>query len=219
VHDHEQLAHYANAALDLEFKFAFGYKELEGIHSRTDFDLSRHQEFSGKKLQVYDHEKEESYVPYVVETSVGLDRLFLAVMTRSLVEEEVPDAEGKTSTRVVLKLPPALAPVKVAILPLLKNKEELTDMAQSIFNKIRAFLPAQYDEKDAIGRRYRRQDAIGTPYCVTVDFESLEDNTVTLRDRDSLKQERIAVDDILDRVQRGTSMEKMLSGLIENNGK
>lgn len=214
VHDHEQLAHYANAALDLEFKFAFGFKELEGIHSRTDFDLSRHQEFSGKKLQVYDHEKEESYVPYVVETSVGLDRLFLAVMTRSLVEEEVPDAEGKTSTRVVLKLPPALAPVKVAILPLLKNKEELTEMAQSIFNKIRAFLPAQYDEKDAIGRRYRRQDAIGTPYCVTVDFESLEDNTVTLRDRDSLKQERIAVDDILERVQSGTSMEKMLSTLI-----
>lgn len=214
IHDHEQLAHYANAALDLEFKFPFGMKELEGIHSRTDFDLSRHQEYSGKKLQVYDHESDRSYVPYVVETSVGLDRLFLALMTKCLVEEDVPDADGNTSQRVVLKLPPALAPVKVAVLPLLKNKEELTDMAQDIFNQLRPYLPVQYDEKDAIGRRYRRQDAIGTPYCVTVDFESLEDNTVTLRDRDSLDQERIAISDLLDRVRSATAMEEMLKALV-----
>src|SRR6056297_2005498 len=214
IHNHEQLAHYANAALDLEFKFPFGTKELEGIHSRTDFDLARHQEYSGKKLQVYDHEKDRSYVPYVVETSVGLDRLFLALMTKCLVEEDVPDADGESSQRVVLKLPPALAPVKVAVLPLLKNKEELTDMAQDIFNQLRPYLPVQYDEKDAIGRRYRRQDAIGTPYCVTVDFESLEDNTVTLRDRDTLDQERIAISDLLARVRSATGMEEMLKALV-----
>ncbi|NBB88225.1 MAG: glycine--tRNA ligase [Bacteroidetes bacterium] len=214
IHEHDQLAHYANAALDLEFKYPFGFKELEGIHSRTDFDLSRHQAFSGKKLQVYDHETESSYVPYVVETSVGLDRLFLAMMTKALVEEDVPDADGKTSQRTVLKLPPALAPVKVAVLPLLKNKEELTDLASDVFNQLRPHFQVQYDDKDAIGRRYRRQDAIGTPFCVTVDFESLEDGTVTLRDRDTLKQERIPMADIADRVRSSIGMEEMLTKLV-----
>jgi glycyl-tRNA synthetase len=150
----------------------------------------------------------------VVETSVGLARLFLAMMTKALVEEDVPDADGKTSQRTVLKLPPALAPVKVAVLPLLKNKEELTDMANDIFNQLRPHFQVQYDDKDAIGRRYRRQDAIGTPFCVTVDFESLEDGTVTLRDRDTLKQERISIAEIPNRVRTSIGMEEMLSKLV-----
>ena len=195
-HDHEKLAHYADAALDIEFKFPFGFRELEGVHSRTDFDLGAHQELSGRKLQYFDPEINENYVPYVVETSIGLDRMFLATMSNALVEETVPDASGKDSTRTVLKVHPAIAPIKCAVLPLLKNKEELTGKAREIFNRLKVSFNCQYDEKDAIGRRYRRQDAIGTPYCITIDFESLEDNTVTIRERDSLKQERIAVDDI-----------------------
>lgn len=195
-HDHDNLAHYANAALDIEFEFPFGFKELEGIHSRTDFDLSSHQELSGKKLQYFDPERNESYVPYVVETSIGCDRMFLSQITQSLQEETVPDAEGKESTRTVMKLHPALSPVKVAVLPLLKNKEPLTKAAKNVFDKLKVKFNCQYDEKDAIGRRYRRQDAIGTPYCVTIDFDTLEDNTVTIRDRDSLTQERVNIDDV-----------------------
>ena len=190
-HDHENLAHYANAAVDVQFEFPFGFKELEGIHSRTDFDLSNHQALSGKKLQYFDPETNESYVPYVVETSIGLDRMFLAMLSTAYTEENVPDAEGKDSTRVVLKFHPALAPVKCAILPLLKNNDELTGMARKIFDELKFNFLCQYDEKDAIGRRYRRQDAIGTPYCVTVDHQSLEDQTVTIRERDTLQQERI----------------------------
>ena len=190
-HDHENLAHYANAAVDVQFEFPFGFKELEGIHSRTDFDLSSHQALSGKKLQYFDPETNESYVPYVVETSIGLDRMFLAMLTTAYTEENVPDADGKDSTRVVLKFHPALAPVKCAILPLLKNNDELTDMARKIFDELKFNFLCQYDEKDAIGKRYRRQDAIGTPYCITVDHQSLEDQTVTIRDRDTLQQERI----------------------------
>ncbi|MEL6865770.1 MAG: glycine--tRNA ligase [Bacteroidota bacterium] len=195
-HDHDNLAHYANAAVDIQFEFPFGFKELEGIHSRTDFDLSSHQELSKRKMQYFDPELGESYVPYVVETSIGCDRMFLAVMSHALQDETVADADGKDSTRVVLKLHPALAPVKCAVLPLLKNKQELTDKAREVFNKIKYAFNCQYDEKDAIGRRYRRQDAIGTPYCITIDFDTLEDNTVTIRDRDSLKQDRIAIEDI-----------------------
>lgn len=213
IHDHESLAHYANAALDIEFKFPFGFKELEGIHSRTDYDLSRHQKFSGKKLQYFDPEMEDSYVPYVVETSIGLDRLFLAIISQNLVDEEVPDAEGKTSERTVLKLPPALAPVKCAVLPLLKNKEELTDMAKDVFERLKVYFPCQYDEKDAIGRRYRRQDAIGTPFCVTIDFDSLEDQTVTIRERDSLEQVRVKVDEIIPRIEKECRIESLLSKL------
>jgi glycyl-tRNA synthetase len=192
-HDHEKLAHYADAAADIEFKFPFGYKELEGIHSRTDFDLGSHEEFSGKKLQYFDPERNESYVPYVVETSIGLDRMFLAVFSKSLQEETLEDG----SSRTVLKLPVVLAPTQVAILPLVK-KDGLPDLARKIQNDLKWNYAVNYDEKDAVGRRYRRQDALGTPYCITVDHQSLEDQTVTLRDRDSMKQERISVDQLDD---------------------
>jgi len=212
-HEHESLAHYANAAVDIEFEFPFGFKELEGIHSRTDYDLGRHQEFSGKKLQYFDHELNESYVPYVVETSIGLDRMFLALLTQAYQEDEVPDAGGKASKRLVLKLHPALAPIKCAVLPLVKNKEELTEKATEIFNDLRFAFDCQYDEKDTIGRRYRRQDAIGTPYCVTVDFETLEDNQVTIRERDSLEQHRIPISEVESVVRKRTSMTNLLRSL------
>lgn len=194
--DHDKLAHYADAAVDIQFDFPFGMKELEGIHSRTDFDLKAHQEHSGKKQTYFDPELNESYVPYVVETSVGADRMFLAVFSNALIDETVPDADGNDSVRTVLKLHPVLAPIKVAILPLLKNKEELTEKATAIFNTLKVSFQCQYDEKDAIGRRYRRQDAIGTPFCVTIDFDTLTDNTVTLRDRDTLEQVRLKIDDL-----------------------
>lgn len=194
--DHDNLAHYADAAVDIQFEFPFGFKELEGIHSRTDYDLGRHQEFSGKKLQYFDPELNESYVPYVVETSVGCDRMFLATLSNAYTEEQVPDAKGEDANRTVLRLHPALAPVKCAVMPLLKNKEELTSKAREVFNQLKVHVKCQYDEKDAIGRRYRRQDAIGTPYCVAIDFETLENNTVTIRDRDTMQQERVAIADL-----------------------
>jgi glycyl-tRNA synthetase len=190
-HDHEKLAHYADAASDIEFKFPFGFKELEGIHSRTDFDLSSHEEFSGKKLQYFDPERNENYVPYVVETSIGLDRMFLATFSWALREETLEDG----SHRTVLKLPAVLAPTKVAVLPLVK-KDGLPDLAHEIVDSLKWEQAVSYDEKDAVGRRYRRQDALGTPYCITVDHQSLEDKTVTLRDRDSMEQERIAIADL-----------------------
>ena len=210
-HDHEKLAHYADAAADIEFEFPFGFRELEGIHSRTDFDLNQHQEMSGRKLQYFDPELNESYVPYVLETSIGLDRMFLATLSTALQNETVPDADGKDSTRVVLKLHPALAPVKCAVLPLVKNKEELTSKAREIFDKIKFAFNCQYDEKDAIGKRYRRQDAIGTPYCITIDFETLDDNMVTIRDRDTLKQERISIDQIEDIVLKKIDIRQLFS--------
>ena len=188
-HDHEKLAHYADAAADIEFKFPFGFKELEGIHSRTDFDLKSHEEFSGKKLQYFDPERNENYVPYVVETSIGLDRMFLAVFSWALREEILEDG----STRTVLKLPEVLAPTKVAILPLVK-KDGLPEVAKNLMDDLKWNHAVAYDEKDAVGRRYRRQDALGTPYCITIDHQTLEDQTVTIRYRDSMKQERIALD-------------------------
>lgn len=195
-HNHLKLAHYAKAACDIEFNFPFGFKELEGIHSRSDFDLSQHEKFSGKKLQYFDTEKNESYVPYVVETSVGLDRLFLAVISASYREEQVPTAvEGEEATRIVLRIPPCLAPVKVAVLPLVK-KDGLPEKALEIFNRLRHQQMCHYEEKDSIGRRYRRMDAIGTAYCITVDHQTLADQTVTLRERDTMKQERITIDAI-----------------------
>ncbi len=187
-HDHEKLAHYANAAADIEFEFPIGFKELEGIHSRTDFDLSAHQEFSGKKLQYFDPELNKSYVPYVIETSIGLDRMFLAVLSHAYTEETLDDG----SSRVVLKIPPVLAPVKAAVLPLTK-KDGLPEKAREIMDELKLDYNCQYDEKDAIGKRYRRQDAIGTPYCITIDHQSLEDNTVTIRERDSMLQERVDI--------------------------
>ena len=190
-HDHEKLAHYADAATDIEFKFPFGFKELEGIHSRTDFDLKQHEEYSGKKLQYFDHEMNESYVPYVLETSIGLDRMFLAVFSNSLVEEELDN----NTTRTVLKLPAVLAPVKAAILPLVK-KDGLPEIARQIVDDLKWDFNVDYDEKDAVGRRYRRQDANGTPFCITVDHDTLEDNTVTIRYRDTMEQKRVKIEDL-----------------------
>src|SRR5690554_675618 len=187
-HDHEKLAHYANAATDIEFDYPFGFKELEGIHSRTDFDLKAHEEFSHKKLRFYDPELKENYVPYVIETSIGLDRMFLAVLSAALKEEELEDG----SQRTVLKLPAVLAPVKAAVLPLVK-KDGLPELAQDIVNDLKWDFHVQYDDKDAIGRRYRRQDAAGTPLCITVDHESLEDQTVTVRYRDTMEQKRVPI--------------------------
>ncbi len=205
-HDHEKMAHYANAATDIEFNFPFGFKELEGIHSRTDFDLKAHEKFSGKKLQFFDPELNESYTPYVVETSIGLDRLFLAILSNSLQEESLEDG----STRTVLKLPTILSPVKAAILPLIR-RDGLPELAKEITKELQWDYNVQYDDKDAVGRRYRRQDAIGTPFCITVDHQSLEDRTVTIRYRDSMKQERISIDEISNKMQETISYKTWLS--------
>ena len=205
-HDHEKLAHYANAATDIEFKFPFGFKELEGIHSRTDFDLKAHEKHSGKKLRFFDHETNTNYVPYVVETSIGLDRMFLAVFSNSLKEEELEDG----SSRIVLKLPAILSPNKVAVLPLLK-KDGLPEIAHSIINDLKYDFNVVYDEKDAVGRRYRRQDANGTPFCITVDHQTKEDNTVTIRYRDTMKQERIAITEITDIVNSEISFKNWIN--------
>jgi glycyl-tRNA synthetase len=187
-HDHEKLAHYADAAADIEFNFPFGFKELEGIHSRTDFDLSQHQKFSNKKLQYFDPEENKSYVPYVIETSIGLDRMFLSVFSHALQEEELEN----NTTRTVLKLPAVLAPTKAAVLPLVK-KDGLPEIARNIIDDLKFDFNVIYDEKDAVGRRYRRQDAVGTPFCITVDHQTLEDKTVTIRYRDSMEQERVDI--------------------------
>jgi glycyl-tRNA synthetase len=207
-HDHEKLAHYANAAADIEFEFPFGFKELEGIHSRTDFDLSQHEKFSGKKLQYFDPELGENYVPYVVETSIGLDRMFLAVLSTSLQEETLEDG----SSRTVLNLPAFLAPYKVAVLPLLK-KDGLPEKAREIVNLLKFDHMVQYDEKDAIGKRYRRQDAAGTPLCVTVDHQSLEDHSVTVRFRDTMEQIRISVSELPALVNEKVALSAQLSKL------
>ena len=190
-HDHDKLAHYANAATDIEFLMPFGFKEVEGIHSRTNFDLSQHEKYSGKSIKYFDPELNESYVPYVIETSIGVDRMFLSVMCASYQEETLENGE----TRVVLKLPAALAPVKLAVLPLVK-KDGLPEKAREIVDDLKFHFNCQYDEKDSIGKRYRRQDAIGTPYCITVDHQTLEDNCVTLRNRDTMQQERVAISEL-----------------------
>jgi glycyl-tRNA synthetase len=190
-HDHLKMAHYADAATDIEFKFPFGFKELEGIHSRTDFDLKQHEEHSGKKLRYFDNEINESYIPYVLETSIGLDRMFLAVLSSCLKDEQLEDG----SSRTVLSIHPALAPIKVAILPLVK-KDGLPEKAREIMKTLQLDYNCQYEEKDTIGKRYRRQDAIGTPICVAVDYETLDDNMVTIRDRDTMEQVRVAIADL-----------------------
>ena len=204
-HDHEKLAHYANAAADIEFNFPFGFKELEGIHSRTDFDLKAHEQFSGKKLQFFDNETNASYVPYVVETSVGLDRMFLAVFSKALQEETLEDG----STRTVLRLPSVLAPTKAAVLPLVK-KDGLPEIAKEIIEELKWDFNVAYDEKDAVGRRYRRQDALGTPFCITVDHQTLEDKTVTIRHRDTMKQERVTISDLRKIIADEVSMRNWL---------
>lgn len=207
-HDHIKLAHYANAACDIEFNFPFGFKELEGIHSRTDFDLKAHEQHSGKKLQYFDPELNQNYVPYVVETSVGLDRLFLAVMSKAFVEEKLEDG----TIRTALNLPAFLAPIKVAVLPLLK-KDGLPEKAREILDLLKFDHATTYDEKDTIGKRYRRQDAIGTPFCITVDHQSLEDNTVTIRHRDTMTQDRVNIDALVKIVDDKVSFKKALQGL------
>jgi len=207
-HDHEKLAHYANAAADIEFKFPFGFKELEGVHSRTDFDLKQHEEFSGKKLQYFDPELGENYVPYVVETSIGLDRMFLAILSNSLQTEQLEDG----SSRTVMNIPAFLAPYKVAVLPLLK-KDGLPEKARDVVNALKFDHMVQYDEKDAIGKRYRRQDAAGTPLCVTVDHQTLEDNTLTVRFRDTMKQIRIPMDELNGLVAQKVSLSAQFSKL------
>lgn len=205
IHDHIKLAHYANAACDIEFDFPMGFKELEGIHSRTDFDLKQHEEFSKKKLQYFDPEINEHYVPYVVETSIGLDRMFLAVLSSAFKEETLEDG----STRKVMSIPPALAPYKVAVMPLTK-KDGLPDKARAIIDDLKFDFNCQYDEKDTIGKRYRRQDAIGTPYSVTVDHQTLEDDTVTIRDRDTMEQERVAIADLHKMIKEKVSLKNLL---------
>ncbi len=195
-HDHEKLAHYANAATDIEFKFPFGFKELEGIHSRTDYDLSQHEKYSGKKLRYFDPETNESYIPYVVETSIGIDRMFLAVLSSAYEEETLEDG----STRTVLHFSPSLAPIKVAVLPLVR-KDGMPEKAREVMEVLKPHMMCQYDEKDAIGRRYRRQDAIGTPYCITIDNQTFEDDTVTIRERDSMQQRRITIQDVLSEIK------------------
>jgi glycyl-tRNA synthetase len=204
-HDHEKLAHYADAATDIEFKFPFGFKELEGIHSRTDFDLKAHEEFSGKKLQYFDHEENKSYVPYVLETSIGLDRMFLAIFSNALQEETLENG----TTRTVLKLPAVLAPTKAAILPLVK-KDGLPEVARKIMEELKWDFNIAYDEKDAVGRRYRRQDANGTPFCITVDHDTLEDDSVTIRTRDTMEQTRVKISELKDIIAQEVSMKTWL---------
>ena len=191
-HEHENLVFYAKAAWDIDYKFPFGFKELEGVHYRTDYDLTQHGKFSGKKLEYRDPKTNEVYVPHVVETSVGVDRTFLAVLTDSFVEEELED--GKS--RMVLKLPKKLAPIKVAVFPLMKNKPELVEKARGIFNDLKSLFMCEFDDNGNVGKRYRRQDEIGTPYCVTVDFDTLETNEVTVRDRDTMKQEKVKIEEL-----------------------
>lgn len=201
-HDHVNLAHYANAAVDVEYEFPFGFKEVEGIHSRTDFDLAQHQKFSGKKMQYFDPEVGQNYIPYVIETSIGLDRLFLTILCNSFEEQDL-SREDKKDSRSVMRFHPALAPVKAAVLPLTR-KDGLPEKAREILDRLKFDYNVHYDEKDSIGKRYRRQDAIGTPFCITVDYQSLEDNTVTLRHRDSMEQERVAI----------TDLERIISDLV-----
>jgi glycyl-tRNA synthetase len=206
-HDHIKLAHYADAACDIEFNFPIGFKELEGIHSRTDFDLKNHQEYSKKKQQYFDNEIDPAtgkpygnYIPYVIETSIGLDRMFLAVLSHCYEEEDLSTAE-KQDSRVVLKFPPKLAPMKLAVLPLMK-KDGLPEIARKIMDDCKSSFRCFYEEKDTIGKRYRRMDAIGTPFCVTVDHQTKEDNTVTIRYRDTMQQERIPLNKVRETVQQ-----------------
>jgi len=195
-HDHVKLAHYADAACDIEYDFPIGFKEVEGIHSRTDFDLKNHQEFSKKKMQYFDSEINQNYIPYVIETSIGLDRMFLLIMSEAYTEQDLSTPE-KQDSRVVLKFSPKLAPMKLAILPLVK-KDGLPEIARKIMDDCKLHFRCFYEEKDTIGKRYRRMDAIGTPFCVTVDQQTKEDNTVTIRYRDTMQQERIPADKVKD---------------------
>ena len=211
-HDHDKLAHYANAATDIEFNFPFGFKELEGIHSRTDFDLSNHQKVSGKKLQYFDSITKENYIPYVIETSIGLDRMFLSILSSAYKEETLDNGEKRT----LLSLPAALAPIKLAILPLVK-KDGLPEIARKIRDDIKFDFNCQYDEKDSIGKRYRRQDAIGTPFCITIDHDTINDNMVTLRYRDDMSQDRIPIEKIRGIVEEKVSYKNLFKNITSTN--
>jgi glycyl-tRNA synthetase len=211
-HDHTKLAHYANAAADIEYRFPFGFKEVEGIHSRTDYDLRQHQQYSGKKMQYFDPEKGESYIPYVVETSIGVDRMFLHVISAAFIEEELKKEDGTSDVRVVLRLPSFLSPVKLAVLPLVK-KDGLPEIAEKIVHELKFEFNCQYDDKDSIGRRYRRQDAIGTPYCITVDHQTLDDHTVTIRYRDSMEQERLHISQLKINIAEKVNIASLLKKL------
>jgi len=210
--DHTKLAHYANAATDIEYRFPFGFKEVEGIHSRTDYDLSQHQKYSGKKMQYFDPEKGESYIPYVIETSIGVDRMFLQVISAAYFEEEIRKEDGSSDIRVVLRLPAFLAPVKLAVMPLVK-KDGLPEIAERIVHDLRFEFNCRHDDKDSIGRRYRRQDAIGTPYCITIDHQTLDDQTVTIRYRDSMLQERINTSQLRKIIAEKVNIEGLLKKL------
>ncbi len=205
-HEHENLVFYAKAAWDIEYKFPFGFKELEGIHNRGDYDLSTHAKHSGTKLEYRNPQTNEVFVPHVVETSVGVDRTFLAVLADSYTvetfEKEDNNGEKSEDVRTVLKLPKKLAPVKVAVFPLMKNKSELVTKAKEVFAELSESYMCEFDDNGNVGKRYRRQDEIGTPYCITIDFETLEDGTVTVRDRDTMHQQRIAIDDLKDYLRK-----------------
>ena len=208
-HDHEKLAHYANAATDIEFQMPFGFKEVEGIHSRTDFDLSSHEKYSGKNIKYFDPEINQSYTPYVIETSIGVDRMFLSIMSAAYTEEQL---EGGDS-RVVLKLPPVLAPIKVCVMPLVK-KDGLPEKAREIMDNLKFDFKCSYDEKDSIGKRYRRQDAVGTPFCITVDHQTLEDNCVTIRYRDTMLQERVEIDKLHSIIADAVNMKNLFKKIV-----
>ena len=208
-HDHEKLAHYANAATDIEFHMPFGFKEVEGIHSRTDFDLKQHEKFSGRSIKYFDPETNESYTPYDIETSIGVDRMFLSIMCHAYTEEQLEGGD----TRVVLKLPAALAPTKLAILPLVR-KDGLPEKAREIMEELKFHFNCKYEEKDTIGKRYRRQDAVGTPYCITVDHDTLSDGTVTLRDRDTMEQQRVSIEQLRSLIEEKVSLTSLLKKLV-----
>ncbi|MBO5961309.1 MAG: glycine--tRNA ligase, partial [Paludibacteraceae bacterium] len=209
-HDHDKLAHYANAATDIEFEMPFGFKEVEGIHSRTNFDLSQHAKYSGKKIEYFDPELNESYTPYVIETSIGVDRMFLSVMASAYCEETLENGEN----RVVLRLPAVLAPVKVCVMPLVK-KDGLPEKAREIMDDLKFSFRCAYDEKDSIGKRYRRQDAVGTPFCVTVDHDTLTDGCVTVRHRDSMQQDRVKISDLHAMIAAEVDMRNLFRKIVE----
>lgn len=208
-HDHDKLAHYANAATDIEFEMPFGFKEVEGIHSRTNFDLSQHSKFSGKKIEYFDPELNESYTPYVIETSIGLDRMFLSIMSAAYTEENLDGGDS----RVVLKLPPVLAPIKACVMPLIK-KDGLPEKAREIMNELKFDFKCSYDEKDSIGKRYRRQDAIGTPFCITVDHQTLEDGCITVRYRDTMTQDRIKIEELHELIGKAVNMKNLFKKIV-----
>ena len=208
-HDHDKIAHYANAATDIEFLMPFGFKEVEGIHSRTNFDLSSHAKYSGKKIEYFDPELNQAYTPYVIETSIGVDRMFLSVMCSSYEEQALEGGD----TRVVLHLPPVLAPVKACVMPLVK-KDGLPEKAREIMNLLKFDFKIAYDEKDSIGKRYRRQDAVGTPFCITVDHDTLNDGCVTVRYRDNMTQDRVRIEDLHEIIRKATDPKELYRKIV-----